>query len=251
LRFLGGARFLPTMTLYAIGDIHGQLDALRAAHDRIEADRARQGTGAAPLIHIGDLVDRGPDSAGVVALLADLSAADPRAIVLKGNHDALFCAFLREGPAATRVDYLARTVGGRATLKSYGVSPRSRPEAAHAALTEAVPPAHIRFLDALPVMHRAEGCVFVHAGIRPGVPLEAQVEDDLLWIRGPFLNDTRDHGALIVHGHTPVERVEPWPNRLAIDTGAAYGGPLSAVAIEEGEVFLLTDRGRARVPPVI
>jgi serine/threonine protein phosphatase 1 len=99
-------------------------------------------------------------------------------------------------------------------------------------------------------MHRAGACVFVHAGIRPGVALDAQDEDDLIWIRGDFLHDTRDHGALIVHGHTPVARVELHPNRLALDTGAAYGGPLSAVAIEGRAVYLLTDQGRVPVRPM-
>jgi serine/threonine protein phosphatase 1 len=238
------------MTLYAIGDIHGHLDLLRAAHERVAADRAREGTRQAPLIHLGDLVDRGPDSAGVVDYLARLAAGDPRIIVLKGNHDAMFTEFLDTPPSLWGSRYLEDGIGGLATLRSYGVTPAGRPSRVHEALTSAVPETHRTFLDGLPLMHRAGDCVFVHAGIRPGVALDAQDEDDLIWIRGDFLHDTRDHGALIVHGHTPVARVELHPNRLALDTGAAYGGPLSAVAIEGRAVYLLTDAGRVPVRPI-
>ena len=235
------------MTLYAIGDIHGHLDLLRAAHDRVATDRAREGTEAAPLIHLGDLVDRGPNSAGVVAHLADLAARDARVTVLKGNHDAMFVDFLQTTPSRWGSRYLGDGVGGLATLRSYGIEPTGRPARWHDALTAAVPERHRAFLASLPVMHRAGDCVFVHAGIRPGVPLDAQVEEDLLWIRDSFLHDDTDHGALIVHGHTPVPQVELHANRLALDTGAAYGGPVSAVAIEGRAVYLLTDAGRVPV----
>ncbi len=229
------------MTIYAIGDIHGHLDLLRAAHDRVEADRARQGTADAPLIHLGDLVDRGPDSAGVVAYLAKLATEDRRVTVLKGNHDAMFVDFLASPPSIWGSRYLGDGIGGLATLRSYGVKPEGRPTRWHANLCKAVPEAEHAFLAGLPLLHRAGDCVFVHAGIRPGVDIAAQTEADLIWIREEFLSDTRDHGALIVHGHTPVAAVELHSNRLALDTGAAYGGPISAVAIEGREVFLLTD----------
>ncbi|NKX46368.1 metallophosphoesterase [Roseicyclus persicicus] len=235
------------MTLYAIGDIHGHLDLLRAAHDRVAADRARMGTGAAPLVHVGDLVDRGPDSAGVVGWLAGRAAEDARVVVLKGNHDALFEAVLAGDPELPLDRYLGAGIGGAATLRSYGVDPGLPAPRLRAALRAAVPAAHRAFLSRLPLMHRAGGCAFVHAGIRPGLPLDAQAAEDLLWIRAPFLSDRRDHGALIVHGHTPVPEVELHPNRLAIDTGAAFGGPLSAVAIEGRAVALLTPTGRVPV----
>jgi serine/threonine protein phosphatase 1 len=239
------------MTVYAIGDIHGHLDKLCAAHDRVEADRAREGTEAAPLVHVGDLVDRGPDSAGVVELLANLAARDPRIVVLKGNHDAAMLEFLDEDRAPPRMQWLSDSMGGAATCLSYGVTPDGPDTENRAALSRALPPHHRSFLSGLPTLYRCEGCVFVHAGIRPGIPLDQQEEGDLLWIRGPFLFDTRDHGALIVHGHTPVERVEHYSNRLAIDTGAAWGGPLTAVAIEDDTVFVLTDKGRVRVRPMM
>lgn len=235
------------MTIYAIGDIHGHLDQLRAAHDRVAADRAREGTDDAPLIHVGDLVDRGPDSAGVVGYLAGLRDKDPRVLVLKGNHDAMFLDFLAEPPSIWGSRYLQDGIGGRATIASYGIATEGLPSRWHAALVRAVPDRDKALLASLPRMHRADDCVFVHAGIRPGVALDAQDEEDLIWIRGEFLHDPRDHGALIVHGHSPVAQVELHPNRLAIDTGAAYGGPLSAVVIEGRRVFVLTNTGRVPV----
>lgn len=238
------------MTIYAIGDIHGHLDLLHGAHARVEEDRAHEGTGDAPLIHLGDLVDRGPDSAGVVDYLSRLVAEDPRVIVLKGNHDAMFAGFVDAAPSLFRNPYLGDGMGGRATLLSYGVTPEGPEAEVHAALAAAVPAHHRAFLAGLPLMHCAGECVFVHAGIRPGIALEDQTEEDLIWIRGDFLFDPTDHGPLIVHGHTPVDRVELHPNRLAIDTGAAFGGPLTAVAIEGREVFVLTETGRFRVRPI-
>jgi serine/threonine protein phosphatase 1 len=236
------------MTIYAIGDIHGHLDGLRQAHDRIEADRAREGLGAAPLVHVGDLVDRGPDSAGVVDLLERLVREDPRAVVLKGNHDAMFSEFLAERPGRwSDTRYLGDNIGGRETVRSYGVDPAGAARRVHDATVAAVPERHRAFLAALPIRHAAGACLFVHAGIRPGVPLDAQDEGDLLWIRDTFLLDTRDHGPLVVHGHTPVADVEHHGNRLAIDTGAAWGGPVTAVAIEGREAWALTRDGRRPV----
>lgn len=236
------------MTIYAIGDIHGHLDKLRAAHDLVEADRAREGTGTARLVHVGDLVDRGPDSAGVVGYLADLTRVDPRAVVLKGNHDAMFLEFLTTRPARwSDSRYLHPNVGGRVTLSSYGLPADGAPRALHDGAAEAIPADHRAFLDALPLRHVEGGCLFVHAGIQPGVPLAEQTAADLMWIRDAFLYDTRDHGSLVVHGHTPVPAVEHHGNRLAIDTGAGWDGPLSAVAIEGREAWLLTEAGRQPV----
>jgi serine/threonine protein phosphatase 1 len=234
------------MTLYAIGDIHGHRDQLRAAHELVAADRARHGAGDAPLVHVGDLVDRGPDSAGVVDDLMRLCAADPSCVVLMGNHDAMMVDFLADAPGA----WLFPANGGRATLASYGVDP-DLPEAAlqHAARA-AVPAAHRAFLRGLPRSFAHDGCFCVHAGIRPGVPLDAQDPDDLIWIRREFLDDPRDHGPLIVHGHSPVAQVEHHGNRLAIDTGAGHGRALSAVVIEGREAALLTPDGREPIRPM-
>jgi len=242
------------MTIYAIGDIHGQLDLLRAAHDRVAADRAREGTEAAALVHVGDLVDRGPDSRGVVALMHDLVMQDARVRVLKGNHDNMFVLFAQDDPREDPhlrqdLSWLHPRLGGQDTLASYGIDPTLPLAALHRETLATVPPAHIAFLDGLPLSFAQDEALVVHAGIRPGVPLHAQTPQDLYWIRDGFLDDTTDHGALVVHGHTTVEQVELHPNRLALDTGAAYGGPLSAVAIEGRDVYLLTDAGRAPVRP--
>ncbi len=241
---------------YAIGDIHGQLGRLRAVHALVAADRARTGDAEAPVIHLGDLVDRGPDSRGVIEhLLVGIAAGEPW-LVLKGNHDRLFTAFLDDPvvqDAGLRIAYswLHPALGGAATLASYGVaSPGDRPVAkVHAEALEKVSPAHWDFLAGLPLWHKRGEALFVHAGIRPGVPLEAQAETDLIWIREPFLSETADHGFLVVHGHTAIDAPEHLGNRVNIDTRAGYGGPLTAVAVEGREVWLLTEEGRVPLRP--
>jgi len=236
------------MTLYALGDIHGHLDKLQSAHDLVEADRAREGAGDAPLIHVGDLVDRGPDSDKVIRTLADLTASDPRAIVLKGNHDAMFVEFMTKRPSRWgEVRYLHPNIGGKATLASYGVEEHGTARTLHDKAIKVVPEEDIAFMTDLPTSFTAGECLFVHAGIRPGIPLDEQDPTDLIWIRDTFLFDTRDHGPLVVHGHTPVPGVEHHGNRLAIDTGAGWDGPVSAVAIEGRDAWLLTPSGRQPV----
>mgnify|MGYP000727980012 CR=1 FL=1 len=244
------------MRTYAIGDIHGQIDLLRAAHDRIAADRRRCGDDAAPVVHVGDLVDRGPDCAGVIDwLMAGIDAGRPW-VVLLGNHDRMFTLFL-DNPAAqdaglrSAYSYLHPAIGGAATLASYGVeNPADRPVAkVHAEAVTRVPAAHRAFLAARPLMFRHADALFVHAGIRPGVPPEAQVEDDCVWIREPFLSHRDDHGFLVVHGHTAIAVPTHYGNRVNIDSRAAYGGPLTAVVVEGRDVFLLEDGGRRRLVP--
>lgn len=238
------------MRAYAIGDIHGHLNLLLTAHNLITEDMARHG-GPAPVIHLGDLVDRGPDSRGVIEHLLHGQARGEDWVVLKGNHDRMFSLFL-DDPAAQdpglRPDYswLHPRLGGATTLASYGIhAPGDRPVTpVHADALAAVPQAHRDWLTSRPTMHRLGELVFVHAGIRPGVAFEDQTETDLVWIREPFLSDDRDHGALIVHGHTALDAPMHYGNRLNLDSGAAYGGPLTAVAFEGREVFHLTPSGR-------
>ena len=242
------------MRSYAIGDIHGHLDQLCRLHELIGADMARHG--AAPIVHVGDLVDRGPDCRGVVEYLRAGIAAGQDWVVLKGNHDRLFTTFLndphgRDPGLRADLSWLHFRIGGAATLDSYGVkNAADRPIApVHAEAVAAVLPGHRAFLASLP-SHLARGeAIFVHAGIRPGLPLSAQSEDDLLWIRKDFLDDPRDHGALIVHGHTAIDRPTHYGNRVNIDSGAAYGGPLSAIVVEGREVWQLTAAGRVRLCP--
>jgi len=242
------------MRSYAIGDIHGHLDLLKRAHDRIAADMAAHGP--APVIHVGDLEDRGPDSRGVIDWLMAGIAAGQDWVVLKGNHDRLFTRFLDDPLQAdpglrTDLSWLHPRLGGAATLASYGVrNAGDRPVApVHAEALLAVPPEHAAFLNALPTSHRRGAVLFVHAGIRPGVAVEDQTEDDLVWIRQPFLEDPRDHGFLVVHGHTAIPEPHHHGNRVNIDSSAAYGGPLTAIAIDGHQVFHLTGAGRVPLLP--
>lgn len=239
------------MRTYSIGDIHGHLDKLQTLHGLIESDRDACGDPACPVVHIGDLVDRGPDSRGVIEYLRLGQAAGQPWVVLKGNHDRMFRGFMADpdyhDPRLRRDLYwLHERLGGVETLASYGVKGAGERflHDLHAEALAAVPPAHIAYLDGLPTHCLRGECLFVHAGVRPGVDLHDQSEDDLLWIRNEFLTDDRDHGALIVHGHTPVGRVDCHPNRLNIDTGAGYGKAMSAVVIEGRAVWQITAKGR-------
>ena len=242
------------MQVYAIGDIHGHLALLQGAHDLIARDRAAHGTANAPIIHIGDLVDRGPDSAGVVRYLREGVARGENWQVLMGNHDRLLLNFIRQPEwhdPGLRADlnYLHPGIGGRATLESYGVTRFDDLSATHAQARKCVPEADLDFFAARPRMVDTGAQIFVHAGLRPGVPLTAQSEDDLLWIRDPFLLDPRDHGALVVHGHTAIERARHYRNRLNIDSSAAYGGPLTAVALDGRRAWRLLPSGRSELAP--
>lgn len=245
------------MRAYAIGDIHGHLGLLQEAHVLIARDRRLTGDDTAPVVHLGDLVDRGPDSAGVIDWLVAGPAKGGPWITLKGNHDFMFALFLDDPRAkdpGLRPDlsWLHPRLGGPTTLASYGiadVAARTLDDLHEEALAK-VPPAHRRFLEALPLTHQTAGAVFVHAGLRPGLPLAQQKPTDLMWIRAEFHNDRRDHGGLVVHGHTPVDVPKNYGNRLNIDTGAAYGGPLTVVVIEDGKATQLTEDGRIPLAPL-
>lgn len=240
------------MRLYAIGDVHGHLALLKAAHDRIRRD----GGADARIVHVGDLIDRGPDSRGVIDYLMAGQASGRDWVVVKGNHDQQLPHFLRDPRwidpgAAQKADWIARDGGADMTLASYGVADAMhRPlDAVHAEALTAVPSDHARWLDGLPSWHLTPLALFVHAGVRPGVDLCAQDETDLLWIRRAFHDDPRDHGVLVVHGHTPVRRATHYGNRVNIDTGAAYGGPLSAIRIDSSGVWLLDENGPELLTP--
>jgi len=209
--------------IYAIPDIHGALAKLRALHGMIAADLAERPVARPLLIHLGDYVDKGPDSRGVVEFL--IAGSPCEALHLRGNHEDMMLAALAGEPGA-ETDWL--WCGGRATLLSWGTT--------EASWISAITPAQRGFLQATTLFHQAGGYVFVHAGIRPGIPLAEQDPDDLMRIRGEFLNSDRDHGAVIVHGHTagfdPVIR----PNRICLDTAAWSGGPLTC-GVFEGDRF--------------
>lgn len=239
--------------IYAIGDIHGHLDQLREAHALIEKD-AQSHEGTPCVIHMGDIVDRGPDAKGVINFLIGGISAGQDWIVLRGNHDQLFLDFVNGGDGRNArlrsgITWQSSVMGGAETLKSYGVKRRAL-ERAHTFMARAraaVPAEHVEFLENCPTSYRADEMVFVHAGIRPGFPLDAQDEEDLLWIRDEFLWHMGPHEALIIHGHTPVEEPTHYGNRINIDTGAGWGNPLVPVVFENGQCFALSDEGRIPV----
>ncbi len=234
----GAAATVPPGTrVYAVGDCHGCLEALRGLRAAIVADSARadaRGPRARRrlVVYLGDYVDRGPDSRGVVELLIGEALAGFESVHLLGNHELFMRRFL-DGEDDASVWMMN---GGPATLRSYGLDAaaltRSGAGGLREALTAAVPVAHRAFLDGLALSHLEGDYFFVHAGVRPGVPLADQEADDLLWIREPFLGSTADHGKVVVHGHSRVAEVETRPNRIGIDTGVCYGGKLTALVLE-------------------
>lgn len=236
--------------IFAIGDIHGQIDMLDKALDLIDQSPETE----APVVFLGDYVDRGPDSRAVINLLMAGQEAGANWIVIKGNHDRYMTRFLGDAQycdANTTKNYhwLAGPIGGRETLRSYGVDVDERRsyEDIQADALEAVPQAHRDFIDGLPLIHETDDHIFVHAGIRPGVPLEQQVEDDLIWIRKGWLEDESDHGRLVVHGHTALETPQHYGNRLNLDGGAGYGRPLLPAVLFGRDAFLIGDHGRIRL----
>lgn len=240
------------MTIYGIGDIHGQKDLLEDVLDRIERD----GGPEAEVVFIGDYTDRGPDSCGVISTLASGISEGRRWTCLMGNHDRMFGAFLREGVIhdsniKSGLPWTHDRLGGLETLASYGIDTTGDP--ATAALwqdaKDAVPQDHLDFLLSRPLYVERDGLLFVHAGIRPHVALADQVEADLIWIRDDFLLHREAFDWLVVHGHTAVQGADHRGNRVNLDGGAGYGRPLRVACFEDGEVFELTDQGRRRLQP--
>jgi serine/threonine protein phosphatase 1 len=235
--------------LYAIGDVHGRRDLLEATLARIRDDMRRRPHPDARIICLGDYIDRGPDSRGVIETLMALRESGTPAEFLLGNHDSYIEAYLRDPEWYDRTyHWLHSAMGGAATLASYGVhgATEADPQATREAFAKALPPAHRDFLRNCQLWRRYGGYVFVHAGIRPAVPMEDQVQDDCIWIREPFLTSTMDFGFKVVHGHTIVKTVEHRSNRIAIDTGVAKGGPLTCLVLEGADVSLLEENGRLR-----
>lgn len=238
--------------IYAVGDIHGHMDKLQTIMARIEQDGGHD----AQVIFLGDYVDRGPDSRAVIDYLANGMAAGRNWTCLKGNHDRMFAMFMEQYPrndARLLIGYhwFHKRLGGVETLASYGVevTGSARIYQVHEAARRAVPPDHITFLNELTVHHQQGDWLFVHAGLRPGTALADQTEDDLIWIREPFLNHPDPHPWCVVHGHSPVAAVEHHGNRIAVDTGAGHGRALSAVVLEAGACFALDEAGRVPVRP--
>lgn len=225
--------------VYAIGDIHGCADRLRALHERILQDcRNADAKGPAAtrrvIVYLGDYIDRGPDSRGVIELLTSTPLAGFERIHLKGNHET-FMTDILDGAGELSL-WLVN--GGAATLRSYGIDQLAVAAGiagVRDALLHQVPAAHLEFLQALRFSHVEGDYVFVHAGLRPGVAIEAQDPYDLMWIRAPFLHSDADHGKIVVHGHTPSAEPVLRANRIGIDTGACMGGNLTALVLDGAE----------------
>jgi len=228
------------LRVYAIGDVHGRLDLLDQLLFRIEADERHRGAAKTQLIFLGDLVDRGPDSAGVVQRALELKGNGRSARFLMGNHEEVFLKALNGSLEALR--FFVK-IGGRATILSYGFSEAEYDSLDYddllLRLIERVPPAHIAFLTSFENQIAIGDYLFVHAGIRPRVPLEEQTGGDLRWIRSEFLDYRGSHGQIVVHGHTICDEVEERTNRIGIDTGAFASGRLTALALEGGERWYL------------
>lgn len=227
---------------YAIGDVHGRLDLLHELSGLIEDDTAtRPPAQPVRIVLLGDFIDRGPHSQALIDLCMRLTA-ETSAIVLKGNHEATLVDVWRGNHDALEM-WLAH--GGAATLSSYGVDVETLDpddwQAWMRATRRAIPAEAIDWLDRLPTWLAIDRHYFVHAGIRPGIPLEEQRDEDRLWIRDEFVDSTDDHQAIIVHGHMiESDTVRIRPNRIGVDTGAYRTGRLSAVAIEGDEQWVLT-----------
>ena len=223
--------------VYAVGDIHGRADLLKRMHEMVLDDARDASAPRKVIVYLGDYVDRGRDSRGVVEILLDEPLSGFDGVHLRGNHDDWLMEFL----AGTGSDTGWLLNGGYTTLQSYGVT---LPESAVTAkdledgrrdLRDRLPDRHLEFFRALALTHVEGDYLFVHAGIRPGVPLEDQDPYDLIWIREEFLGSELDHGKIVVHGHTPSHNVELRQNRIGIDTGAFATSRLSCLVLEGDE----------------
>ncbi len=232
-------RLPPGVRVYAVGDVHGHLARLLDLHAAIRTELAKYPVPNAALVHIGDMIDRGPDSAGVLSVLCDTPPAPGLQVHnLVGNHEAMLLAAIDQRDQSGADHWLAH--GGAETLLSWGI-PATTPVQAWAAL---LPPAHLTLLRGLEMHWTAGQYLFVHAGVKPGTALEAQVPEDLLWIREPFLERVgpmlpEAPLQVIVHGHSPRARPEVRANRINLDTGAGKGGRLTCAVLEGNDIRFL------------
>ena len=237
------ARISETIRLYAIGDIHGRTDLLAQLLEQITTDAAQHAAIEYRLIFLGDYIDRGINSKGVIDLLLQGLPPAMTKIFLRGNHEDTLLRFLR-GDLAQAPFWLQ--FGGIATLASYGLNPYRAGLAQnlptlHSELKEKIPAGHQDFLSATQFSYECGDYYFTHAGIRPGVALADQTEQDRMWIRQEFMTSTRDHSKIIVHGHTITDAPDLQPNRIGIDTGAYATGKLTCLVLQgETREFLST-----------
>ncbi|MDN3568562.1 metallophosphoesterase family protein [Paeniroseomonas aquatica] len=224
----------PGWRIYAIGDVHGCADRLAALHALIAEDAARWPAARTSLVHLGDYVDRGPDSAGVLAaLLGPPPLEGAECVNLLGNHEVMLLDACDPQAHPGALPFWLEN-GGAETLASYGADP------ADPAAVAAVLPEHLDMLRHCPLSYEAGDYLFVHAGVRPGIPTDRQDPFDLLWIREPFLSFEGDLPQVVVHGHTPTEIPGVRPHRIGIDTGACFGGALTCLVLEGQRLRFLT-----------
>jgi serine/threonine protein phosphatase 1 len=227
------------LRIYAVGDIHGRVDLLNDILAKIDAHRAAHSCDDCALVFVGDYVDRGPASREVLDRLIGC-VQNHQTVLLKGNHEAYLQEFLRN--PSVLADW--RQYGGLQTLISYGLRPSLNPSTEEqnelaGELARTIPWTHRALLDALPTSFYSGDFFFAHAGVRPRVPLAAQQEQDLLWIREDFLLCKDDFGKVVVHGHTPVREPEIHPNRINIDTGAYATGRLTCLVLQDDQLAIL------------
>jgi serine/threonine protein phosphatase 1 len=226
--------------IYAVGDVHGRADLLEQLLVTIERDNFGRPAADVTVILLGDLIDRGPASRRVVGLARD-GVAWARTVALMGNHEAIMLDAM-DGKRDTLESWLR--FGGRQTLESWGV-PATIFETGTlddilCAARSAVAPEELAWFSRLRCSVRIGGYYFVHAGVRPGIPLEQQATEDCLWIRDEFLDSKRSHGAVVVHGHSIQAEVEDRPNRIGLDTGAYITGRLAAAGFEGANHWFLS-----------
>ncbi len=209
--------------IYAIGDLHGCLEYLERLLDELKPDLNHD-----RLVFIGDYLDRGPNPKGVVDYILRLQRiySPENIICLKGNHEAMFLNYLQ----GKDIDLFLYNGGLSTILEYWGRVAEEREELV-------LPLDHQRFFQELKIIYETPDYIFVHAGLRPGVPLAQQEEEDLLWIRGEFIASTEDLGRKVIFGHTPFQRPLVMPNKIGIDTGAVYGNLLTCLKLPQEEFF--------------
>lgn len=222
----------PGRRIYAVGDVHGCADRLRALHALIAADLRSSPVPDATLVHLGDYIDRGPDSAGVLRLAEQPAVPVDRVVNLAGNHEAMLLDALAGLPGAAR-HWVEN--GGDATLESWGIPCTASCDTWRGR----IPERDLAMLRGLAMRHAQDGYLLVHAGVRPGVALDKQSDLDLLWIREPFLSWPDPFAAVVVHGHTMVKKPAIRTNRIGIDTGAVRGGPLTCAVLQDSTLRFL------------
>jgi len=226
--------------IYCIGDIHGRADLLETLHNQIQID-AKNHKGKNIIVYLGDYIDRGEQSCQVIETLLSNPLKNFDFVYLRGNHERAMLDFINfPGAAAAWL-----TFGGKEALKSYGIPLTHIPSMQHVGeiaqqLDDTLPDTHREFLTETCVdSWQCGSYYFVHAGIRPGVPLEQQTQEDKLWIRDEFLGSTISHGTIVVHGHSITQVPELLPNRIGIDTGAYATGVLTCLVLEGKEQRLI------------